>query len=492
MREIRTTSYDSRTYTDENLLYKNKIIDTVRLSRSLTWLYGMNSQKFPLLMSTEGQGAYKSVKPKKLNDTQYVWSTIGRMKYTSTVVGLVNTSDTAPGLNYAPIKVYMRDNWFPAYYGAFSPDGDYQVRVQGEPIRIGADKWEYTFAPMFSSPDSYIPVANFLEGRTWAMTATSIAASKSDGTRSNTMAPGEWTNQFGFHRFSKQIAGNVANKVVNLELALDGGGKTNMWMPFEMKLWEIERRELTEQDLWYSEYNRDAYGQIHLKDDETGEPIPKGAGIKQIIKTFGNYDTYGSTLTISKFENIINRIMSNRVDDTPMEIVLYTGAGGKRMFHEALMNDASAKLFYQRVGDLTVNGKNGYMQYGNYFDQYKTIDGKVISVTEVNLFNHGVLADLDRKEGRMLNGFPWQSYNMVFLDHSLNTDGERNIQLVCEEGREVITGVYKGMSPLPGSWGAIPGNLLSTRKDIASYEIITSQGINMLNGTTSFWLEYDG
>ena len=31
--------------------------------------------------------------------------------------------------------------------------------------------------------------------------------------------------------------------------------------------------------------------------------------------------------------------------------------------------------------------------------------------------------------------------------------------------------------------------MLSTREDIATYEVMSSQGINMLNGTTSFWAE---
>ena len=43
-------------------------------------------------------------------------------------------------------------------------------------------------------------------------------------------------------------------------------------------------------------------------------------------------------------------------------------------------------------------------------------------------------------------------------------------------------------TPLPKEWGAY-NKMLSTREDIATYEVISSQGINMLNGTTSFWAE---
>ena len=62
----------------------------------------------------------------------------------------------------------------------------------------------------------------------------------------------------------------------------------------------------------------------------------------------------------------------------------------------------------------------------------------------------------------------------------------RNVQIVYEEGREWQVGVYKGMANLPKEWAVAAGNLISDTKDIASYEVITSQGINILNPTTSF------
>jgi hypothetical protein len=78
---------------------------------------------------------------------------------------------------------------------------------------------------------------------------------------------------------------------------------------------------------------------------------------------------------------------------------------------------------------------------------------------------------------------------MVALDQSKTNGGERNIQMVCEKGREVITGIYRGLTPLPGCWGAISGELLSDKKDLASYEVMTSDGIAITNATTSFWMD---
>lgn len=489
MRELYSVQYDSKVYTDENLLYKHKLIDPVRLSKNFTYLYGRDSDMFPLLGMTEGQNAFQSIKPKVLNDTQYFWDVMGRMKHTARVVGLVGSNPT-PGKGFQPFEMDFETNWLHAYYSAYSPDQKYAVRIQAEPKRQASGFYRALVRIMnTTNPDTYVPLDNFAAGKAWVMGATSVAASLSDGTTSNQMFPGKLTNQFGFQRYSKQIAGNVANKVTVYEFDLEGGGKTKYWIPFEMKLWEQERRLLNETDLWVSEYNRDEHGVIHLIDERTGLPIPKGAGVKEMLREFGQYDTYGPILTKAKIDNTLTRCFDNRVDDTPTEIILYTGTGGARMFHQMVMNDAVGNNFFVALGDQIVTGGE-YMSYGKYFNQYKTIDGRIVTVKVVKMFDHGLFAEQNRENGQMHNGLPWFSYTMVFLDHSKSNDGERNIQLVAEEGREYITGVYRGLTPLPGAWGGIPEGLLSTREDMAAYEVMTSQGISIKNPTTSFWLDF--
>lgn len=495
MRELYSTAYHSDTFTDENLLYKGKLMSPDKLNRGLTWMFGKDTDKFPLLYLTEGQGNFKKIKSKALNDTQYEWDVMGRNKVTSRVLGLVNSSNTKPGLGFTPFQVDFEDRWLIPTHAVFSPDGDYQVRVEGEPIPQGTNRHRYTFTILTGDPTKYIPVENFQEGRHWALSAPATTASKSDGTRSNEMTPGKWTNQFGFARFSKQISGNITNKVLVVEFDTEGGGKSNYWLPFSMKQFEMSRKLQLETDLWHSEYNRDANGVIHNRDMENGEPVPKGAGVYEILDSVGNHDTF-SLLTLNKLDSVINRIYNNRVDETPTEIVLYTGSGGMRMFDYALREAAKSNMYFEKVGQETISDKNGYMQYGQYFNSYKTIDGKIITIINSEFFNHGIRAKQDRAEGRVLNGFPHYSYNMVFLDHSMNDSGERNIQIVYEEGREFMTGVYRGMTNLPGEWEPMNAKassepmLLSTRKDMAAYEVFQSLGISISNPTTSFWLEY--
>ena len=492
MRELQATAYDSKIYKDENLLYKNKLIEPVTLKKNLTYMWGKDSDMFPLHTLTEGQGALKSVKPKLLNDTQYSWDVMGRMKNTSKIVGLANASLTKPGLGIQPFEAIFEDNWIHAQYGAFTPDGMYQVRVNSEPVQIGPNRWTAWLVLQTTDPTAYITLDNFIPGKAWAQTATSVAASKSDGTTSNAMTPGKWTNQFSFFRYSQQIAGNIANKVTNIQFDLEGGGTTNMWMPFQMKQFEMHIRQMNEERLWFDEYNRNAQGEITTKDPETGEPIPHGAGVKATLKAVNNYDTF-SILTKAKLDSTIKAAFDNRVDDTPMEIVLYTGKGGAEMFNDAITTDATSKGYYQALGENVIYSGGDYLSYGKYFRQYKTIDGKIITVKTCNLFDHGSRAEMQRLNGDMYNGYPFDSYTLVFLDQSKTGDGERNITMVAEEGREYITGIYKGMSPLPAVWGSLPSSsvsMLGTRKDIAAYEVMGSAGIAITNPHTSFWLDF--
>jgi hypothetical protein len=477
-------------------LYKNRLIDPISLDNGLTYLWGKDSDMLTLMSLTSGQkGGMVSVAPKVLNDSQYTWNVMGRMKHTSKVVGLANGSNTKPGLQGSTFEVDFEDDWFKRFYSITSPDKNFTCRIQGNATRLASNKYRVRLILLTGNSSEYVTLDNFLAGKSWVMGAPSVAASRSDGTVSNSMSPGKWTNQFGLYRFGKQISGNVANKVVNIEfdtLSEDGSkGTTNMWMPFEMKLFEIDRKILLEEELWNSRYNRDANGVIFNKDEQTGEPLPRGAGVKDILYTTGQYETYGK-LTLSKLDSMINRIYSNRVDDTPMELVLIGGKGAAREFNRAIKEDARGNSYYESLGaEEVMSGKDGFLSYGKYFNQYKTIDGHIITFKPSKTFDVGLYAELDRANGNMHDGLPHTSYDLFLLDFSMTNSGERNIELVAEKGREIHTGVYKGMTPLPESWGAIGSDkLLSSKIDEASYEVMVSQGINMRNYTTSYWMKF--
>lgn len=495
IREIGSIQYDTSAYHDENTLLNFKAMNVTELNQLFTHLWGRNSDKFPLLTLTEGQ--MSAINKRALNgaDTQYTWKIMGRPKMTSQVKKLITVADAngKVGANGASIIVEMYDNFFPYQYGALAPDGRSLVRIQSEGKLNSTNSYTYVFV---SQTGEGIPQAMFATGTYWALQAPTIPASKSDGTRDNKRGWNKATNQYSFHRFSQQIAGNIANKVLDIEFdTVDANGKITRekgWIPYQMKEWEIQRKQVMEEDLWYSRYNRDKNGQITLIDPSNDEPIPRGAGIFEQLEAAGNDFSYAN-FTRSLLDMIHDHVNGNRIGDSVGEKVLYCGKGFARQFAKTLEREAKLNGYFQPLGDKVIQGgKDGYLRYGAYINQYKLLDGTILTVKPVNMFDEGSLAEAQKKNGMTIDGLPLESYSAVCLDHSLvaNQDfgDSRNIQIVYEEGRDFLVGIYKGMSKIPAVWGNLPGVQVSTTKDIATYEVITSQGINMLNPTTSFFM----
>lgn len=487
-------NYDSTQHSSVNTLYKHGHIPASRLNASLTYLFGKDSDDMsPMLMLTEGNGMISRQNKSEMNDSQYYWDVVGRQSHTIKFLGLVNTNNTKPGLGGTTFEAYFNTGRAHKYYSIWTPDKDGYVRVEREPEKIAANKFKYTLTYITSSKTAYLSAAALVAGRYWVMGAPTIGLERSTGTASNRMTPGKLKNQWGAHRFSMQIAGNISNKVTNIQFPLDNGGTTNLWMPWEMEQWERDRRMAKEHFLWFSEYNRTSDGEILTMDLDTDEPVPHPAGVKQQIFATGNHSTY-SSLTVSKLNNTVHSVLTNRVDHTPMELVLYTGTGGAQEFDRAIKADARGYQYYTPLGEkeiMEMSQGKGYLSYGRYFRQYKMFTGDILTVKVVKFFDQGLFAEMDRMNGNLVGSFPTDSMTMVFVDHSRTDDGGRNITFVTEKGREHIAKVYAGMSPLPDAWAGMGSDkILSTKGDEASYEVIDTAGIAIKNATTSFWLDY--
>ena len=61
----------------------------------------------------------------------------------------------------------------------------------------------------------------------------------SKGNRSNTMGPGKMTSQLEFHRYSKEIAGNLANMITEYEFKNGSGKASRLWINEEMRQFQI-------------------------------------------------------------------------------------------------------------------------------------------------------------------------------------------------------------------------------------------------------------
>jgi len=483
MKELTTEVYNSDQHTDENSLYKMRLSQP-DMDHSLTYLWGGEqfSQQFTFLAMTEGQGSIETC-----NDIQYTWNVMGVTRYSVTVKAVVGASGT--GLNHTAVEVLFTDNWGIKDYGLLAPDGETQVRIMEEPVRMGAESWKYKLQVKGSATD-FIAASNLEAGAVWVMTAPKVPESGSRGNRSNVQGPGSFTNQISFGRYSKIIEGNMANKVVPIQFKVKGGGTTNLWMNEEMRQFEVVLRTMENNDFWLSKYNRTTNGEIPMKYWENGKPIPEGAGVRETVIEAGNYDTYGYSLSLQKLKNTISEVFWSKTDSGTMEIVIHGGLGFLEDFDDAIKTDGATNLFSEAIGDQMVSGGT-HLSYGKYFTQYRHISGHTLTVKRDVMFDLGPLAELDKKNGNIhpRTGYPMSSHTGIFLDYS-TYEGKRNIVVKEQKGQHAIYKVVPGMSPVPASWRvAVPDGVAATDKDETRYEVKVSRGINIKDANHCFLLQ---
>lgn len=485
LREVSRGNYDDRGYSNEETIAHLMLAKPEEINSTLTYTYGMDDDRFPLTFLTEGQGAAGI---KDLNTTQWTWKTMGRMKFNDSVL-YFNTANTTPGKGGAMFEVEFSTHWLIEQFGLIAPDGKTHVRIMkdlGEGTHGG---YLYRLKLTSPNPNLFVNPDNLKVGKYWSMTAPTISESYSKGNRTNVMGPGKMTSQLEFHRYSKEIAGNISNTIVTYEFKTKGGGTTNLWINEEMRQFDIQCRVMDEERLWFAEYNRNENGEVLLIDPDNGQPIPHTSGMIEICRE-SNYDTYGEVLTLNKIERTIGDILNKDTDTGSMEVVLFGGKGFMQDFDMAIRNDAKSEGFVTPLGDKMIEDWNGGLSYGKYFRRYKTVDGHIITVQGLNFLDRGTIAENAKANGMIhpRTGLPITSHQAFLIDMS-TYGGERNIRKVRQKGQIYNAGVIKGLTPIPAAWGGVPNNSLGTEIDMSRYEVKTSVGLQVNNATKMLQLE---
>ena len=485
LREVSRGNYDDRGYSNEETIAHLMLAKPEEINNVLTYTYGMDYDRFPLTFLTEGQGSIGTV---DIATVQWTWKTMGRMKFNDYVI-YFNTANTTPGKGGAMFDVEFKTHWLIEQYGLIAPDGQTQVRIMKDLGEGPHGGYLYRLKMTNPDPNAYVDLSNLAVGKYWSMTAPTISESYSKGNRSNVMGPGKMQSQLEFHRYSKEIAGNISNVIVTYEFKTKSGGTTNLWINEEMRQHDIQCRIMDEERLWIAEYNRDVNGEIHLIDPDNGQPIPHTAGMQQICRE-SNYDTYGEVLTLNKIERTIGDVLDKDTDTGSMEIVLACGKGFSQDFDMAIRNDARSEGFATPLGDKMIEDFDGGLSYGKYFRRYKTVDGHVITLKHLPFLDNGTVAENAKANGMIhpRSGLPITSHQAFLLDLS-TYNGVRNIRKVRQKGQIYKAGVLKGLTDIPASWGAVPTNSISTEIDMSRYEVKNSYGLQVNNATKMFQLQ---
>lgn len=484
MRILSQGKYEDRGYSNEESISYLQLQKPVEINSFLTYNYGMDDDRFPLTFMTEGQGKSGSV---DIATVQWTWPTMGRMKFTDFVT-YFNTANTKPGLGGAEFEVHFSTHWFIEQYGLIAPDGKTQVRVQKD---LGESPYGYGYLLKLTSPNpnAFVDPEMLAKGKYWSLSAPTVSESYSKGNRSNSMGPGKMTSQLEFQRYSKEIAGNLANVITEYEFKNAQGGTSKLWINEEMRQFHLQMRVMNEERLWLAEYNRNANGEIALKDRDNGKPIPHTSGMLEICRE-SNYDTYGEYLTLSKLERTVGDVLERDTDTGKMNIVLMAGKGFLQDFDNAMKMDAKENGFLTPLGDKEIQGTGDNLEYGAYFRKYKTVEGHTITAKHCSFFDKGTIAEAAKQNGMIhpRSGLPITSHQAAFIDFS-TYEGQRNVRIVRQKGQIYKAKVLKGMTDVPASWGVPDSNFISTEIDMSRYEIKSSLGLQVNNSTKMFLMK---
>lgn len=484
MRILSQGKYEDRGYSNEESISYLQLQKPVEINSFLTYNYGMDDDRFPLTFMTEGQGKSGSV---DITTVQWTWPTMGRMKFTDFVT-YFNTANTKPGLGGAEFEVHFSTHWFIEQYGLIAPDGKTQVRVQKD---LGESPYGYGYLLKLTSPNpnAFVDPEMLAKGKYWSLSAPTVSESYSKGNRSNSMGPGKMTSQLEFQRYSKEIAGNLANVITEYEFKNAQGGTSKLWINEEMRQFHLQMRVMNEERLWLAEYNRNANGEVALKDRDNGKPIPHTSGMLEICRE-SNYDTYGEYLTLSKLERTVGDVLERDTDTGKMNIVLMGGKGFLQDFDNAMKMDAKENGFLTPLGDKEIQGTGDNLEYGAYFRKYKTVEGHTITAKHCSFFDKGTIAEAAKQNGMIhpRSGLPITSHQAAFIDFS-TYEGQRNVRIVRQKGQIYKAKVLKGMTDVPASWGVPDSNFISTEIDMSRYEIKSSLGLQVNNSTKMFLMK---
>lgn len=482
--------FDGKGFTTNNSLAKMRLTKSETLNPVITHLMGNENKKFPLTFLTEGQ--IGGLKKNKIEDVEYNYPVMGRLKKSDTIVSHEYADTDTPGIRGTIFEVTFKSDWLKQQHLIISPNGK-QARIQGRPVKV-ATGYKYRLQLVYRELDDYCPVSELKAGLRWSMTGGApVSEAYSSGNESNKQAPGKVKNQISILRKSYEIGGNVKNRTVEFQLNI-GGKPTSYWMPFEEYQHEIQFKEACEEHLWWSTYNRDKNGNITTIDEDTGFAIPIGAGVNDQIP---NKDTYGQ-LTIKKLHNTVGDVLYGGTDTGNMDIILFTGVGGSREFDAAIKRDNTGSGGWRLVdnaADKFITGSAGSnkLAYGAYFSTYRHVDGHTITLKSLPLLDFGGRAENSPRHPE--SGLPLSSYEMYFVDMS-TYDGERNVQMVTQKGRSMIRGIEQGMTLIKGSsYGDYSGNdknlMVSTDQDKSAVHFLKTLGVCIRRNTHCFKLSCD-
>ena len=463
---VQKTIYNDSGMTDLNSLSQALLTTPTELSPIITHLAGREDMRFPLSFLSEGLGNTQAI-------AGYEHEYRVKTKKIQVRPLAVTNAGASLGQGGSTFELIFPDKFFIFPYVIVNGLGE-QARIMKQPEEVGGGSgWRYTVR-LVNPDNAAVLQTGSSAGDLWAQLFAPVGPDFSRGNASNWSVPGKVRNKLTTIRKSYNMSGSAKEFVAEFTLPKQGGGTTKKWMDYEEYQHFLDFKEDCEMYYWYGERTYGVNGITDMK-DENGQPVIIGPGLLQQII---NRETY-AVMSEAFLMNVIGDLFYGMTDANKKSVTLFTGQGGLREFDEALKNHFAANAWQVSSTTQFLTGSGRSLGLTGYFKRYDHIDGHSVTVVHVPLFDHGPVAEA--RDKHPVTGWSLESYRMVFVDQS-TYDGQSNIQLVTQKGREHLRWAVAG-STVPNGYGT--SMLRASDVDGASVHMLKTAGIVLKRFDTS-------
>lgn len=463
--------YSREGHDDEQQLELLMVKQPQQLTQQIVNLGARLSDQYPLSLLTEGAGNVEY-----LDDNEYHYPVMDNLnKATVRILKSPYEAGDRPGINNTEFILTLEEK-VPITYMLLMRDRETKIYVRK--IEEVGNGYECTCVLNTTDPTAYVALSNLEVGAKVAMIASFNSLGGSRGNESYFQTPYKTKNQMQLLRKTYKWEGEIPTQVVNFSITEDDGNATHKWMDY--RKWQFQQEWMTEKEwaVWFGDYNKDANGVIKLKDPHSGNVVPTGDGVFAQIT---NKDSYAH-LTGKKLGDIFMHLFRGTSDAQKKNITLFTGTLGRRNFNRAIKEELGGLNLTITGDNFMRSGKNGGLEFGNYFTSYLTEDGHTITVKTHPMFDYGPAAQVSDK----FQGLPIESGRMIFLDRS-TYEGGNNIKMLVKRGMEEQIGLVAGMGSLPNALAPL---VRSSDYHGSSHEYMTQRGIQIMRTTNCLDLQF--
>ena len=231
-----------------------------------------------------------------------------------------------------------------------------------------------------------------------------------------------FSNQMTTARSSFSMSGGAQTDVLILSVGGRNGKKgSQLWMYERDYQHMTQFMEQVERAKWYSIFNRDAQGLVHVP-GSNGRPVLTGAGLLEQVHP-SNRRNY-NVLTERIIREFLTDLMENAYNADAKQFIGFTGYYGFDMFDSA-MKDGAARFVL--VDSKFITGSGQELTLGGQFKTYVGLNGVKLTLAHNPMYD----SPIANRRLHPRTKKPLESYRFTILDFGMY-GGESNISVVAK------------------------------------------------------------